>query len=86
MADCIVPDSPLSLELLSRAVQFVELLVDSISPLGKVSKSGGKRVPEIVANTVESAMEIFRQQHISGFHVLGSCAMIPRDEGGVGGR
>ncbi|KAK3376378.1 hypothetical protein B0T24DRAFT_592052 [Lasiosphaeria ovina] len=73
----------LDLELLGRAVQFVERLVAPASPLGGLFKAGGKRVPDIVADGLDAAKEVVRQRQISVFHVSGSCAMLPRDKGGV---
>ncbi|OIW30688.1 alcohol oxidase [Coniochaeta ligniaria NRRL 30616] len=75
--------NPLDLELLSRAVQFVERIVDPSTPFGAVLKEGGKRVPDIRADDLEQAKEIVRQREISVFHVSGSCAMLPRGNGGV---
>ncbi|KAJ4291454.1 hypothetical protein N0V88_006050 [Collariella sp. IMI 366227] len=76
--------NPLDLELLARAVQFVERLVDPATPFGgQVLKQGGKRQPEIRADSLDEAREIVRQRQISVFHVAGSCAMRPREDGGV---
>ncbi|KAL2133231.1 hypothetical protein VTI74DRAFT_2696 [Chaetomium olivicolor] len=75
--------NPLDLELLARAVQFVERIVDPATPFGGVLKTGGKRQPVIRADTLENAREIVRQRQISVFHVTGSCAMRPREQGGV---
>jgi choline dehydrogenase-like flavoprotein len=75
--------NPLDLELLARGVQFVERLVDPKGAFGKVLKQGGKRVPELVADDLETAKEIVRQRQISVFHLSGSCSMRPREDGGV---
>jgi choline dehydrogenase-like flavoprotein len=75
--------NPVDMELLSRSVQFVERIVDPATPFGAVLKRGGRRLPEIKAEDLESAKEIVRQRQISVFHVSGSCAMMPRDKGGV---
>ena len=76
---------PLDLELLARGVQFVERLVDPATAFGGVLKQGGKRLPELraAADDLETAREIVRQRQISVFHVAGSCAMRPREQGGV---
>lgn len=73
----------LDFELLARAVQFVERIADPALPLGALLKEGGGRVPEIRGDTLEQAKDIVRQRQISVFHVVGSCAMLPRDKGGV---
>ncbi|KAI8182184.1 hypothetical protein K4K51_001215 [Colletotrichum sp. SAR 10_75] len=74
--------NPLDLELLARNVQFVEKIVGT-EPFGGLIKAGGKRLPEIKGSDLESAKEIVRQRQISIFHVSGSCAMMPREQGGV---
>ncbi len=75
--------NPLDLEILARGVQFVERLVEPTTEFGKVLKSGGKRLPELRGDDLETAREIVRQRQISVFHVAGSCAMRPREQGGV---
>ncbi|KAK4450291.1 Versicolorin B synthase [Podospora aff. communis PSN243] len=75
--------NPLDMEVLARGVQFVERIVDPALPFGKLLKPGGKRVPEIVADNLDGAKEVVREAQISVFHVSGSCAMLPRDKGGV---
>ncbi|KAF9878451.1 aryl-alcohol [Colletotrichum karsti] len=74
--------NPLDLELLARNVQFVERIVGT-EPFSEIFKPGGKRLPEIKGDDLESAKEIVRQRQISVFHVSGSCAMLPREQGGV---
>lgn len=75
--------NPLDMELLARAVQFVERIVDPQTPFGALLKEGGRRLPDIRATDLEEAKEIVRRRQISVFHVAGSCAMMPRDKGGV---
>lgn len=74
--------NPLDLELLARNVRFVEKIVGT-EPFGGLIKAGGKRLPEIKGSDLESAKEIVRQRQISLFHVSASCAMMPREQGGV---
>ncbi|KAK3335202.1 hypothetical protein B0T19DRAFT_470508 [Cercophora scortea] len=80
-------DNPLDMEVLARGVQFVEKLVAPETPLGALFKQGAEaRLPAIVASgedELEKAREVVRQRQISVFHVSGSCAMLPREEGGV---
>lgn len=75
--------NPLDLELLARGVQFVERVVEPSTPFGGLLKADGKRLPQLDADDLERAREIVRQRQISVFHVAGSCAMLPRDKGGV---
>ncbi|KAF4813439.1 Dehydrogenase citC [Colletotrichum siamense] len=74
--------NPLDLELLARNVQFVEKIVGT-EPFGGLIKAGGKRLPEMKGSDLERAKETVRQRQISIFHVSGSCAMMPREQGGV---
>ncbi|KAK3313019.1 hypothetical protein B0H66DRAFT_644141 [Apodospora peruviana] len=71
------------LEVLARGVQFVERIVAPTSPFGKLLKTDGRRLPEIVADDLEKAKEIIRERQISVYHLSGSCSMLPRDQGGV---
>ncbi|GJC87649.1 dehydrogenase citC [Colletotrichum liriopes] len=74
--------NPLDLELLARNVQFVERIVGT-EPFRSLLRQGGKRLPDLKGDDLESAKEIVRQRQISVFHVSGSCAMLPREGGGV---
>ncbi|KAK8109067.1 GMC oxidoreductase [Apiospora sp. TS-2023a] len=74
---------PLDLEVMARHVQFVEKIV-AAEPLRSSLKSGGARIPpDLVADTVENAKEIVKRRLISIMHPTGSCAMLPREKGGV---
>lgn len=76
-------ENALDEEILAGGVQFIEKLVHPSTALGKLLKPGGRRLPRIVADTVENAKEIIRQTQVSVFHVSGTCAMMPREKGGV---
>lgn len=73
---------PLDLHVLAQNIQFVERII-ATDPFKSMFKSGGKRVPDLVATDLEQAKEIVRRSQISIFHVCGSCSMLPRDQGGV---
>ncbi|KAK7990654.1 hypothetical protein PG990_014934 [Apiospora arundinis] len=77
---------PLDLEVLARHVQFVERVV-AAEPLRSSLKQGGARLPpasEIASGeALEDAKEIVRRRQISIFHPTGTCAMLPRERGGV---
>jgi choline dehydrogenase-like flavoprotein len=75
--------NPLDMELFARSLQFVDKIVAPTSAFGSLLKPSGKRIPDIRADDFEQAREIVRQRQISVFHVAGSCAMLPRDKGGV---
>jgi len=78
---------PLDLDILAHGVQFVERIISPSLPFGQLLKPNGKRLPPLTPSPepddLETAREIVRQQQISMFHVSGSCAMLPREKGGV---
>ncbi|KAI9155535.1 Versicolorin B synthase 2 [Paramyrothecium foliicola] len=74
--------NPVDLELLAHGVQFVERLVKS-EPLNGIFKADGARQPLVKADSLENAREVVRQRQISVFHPTSSCAMLPKELGGV---
>jgi len=46
-------------------------------------KEGGARMPDFAPDDMEKAREIVRLRQISCYHVSGSCAMLPKELGGV---
>ncbi|KAL6719780.1 hypothetical protein ACLMJK_001701 [Lecanora helva] len=83
---CIDPryfSHPLDLEMFSRHVQFIEKLARS-SPLSSHLKPNGKRNhPTAYVDDLEAAKDYCRTTALSCYHPAGTCAMLPRDEGGV---
>jgi choline dehydrogenase-like flavoprotein len=75
--------NPLDMEILARAVQFVEKIVDPSTPFGSLLQPSGKRIPNVDGHDLEGGKEIVRQAQVSIFHPTGSCAMLPREQGGV---
>jgi choline dehydrogenase-like flavoprotein len=78
---------PLDIELLARQVQFFHHLT-STAPFSHNFKPGGKRIPEYAfadnrEPTVEEAKRIVKDHLLSHFHPVGTCAMLPREKGGV---
>ncbi|KAJ9134158.1 GMC oxidoreductase [Pleurostoma richardsiae] len=73
---------PVDLEILTHGTLFVETLINT-EPFASLLKKGGKRMPEISATDLDKAREIVRQRQISVFHVSSSCAMLPKELGGV---
>lgn len=75
---------PLDLELHARHALFLETLRDAaplralFRPGGRRLHSGGRRV-----ETLDQAKETVREGYTPHYHVCGSAAMLPRDEGGV---
>lgn len=74
---------PLDMEILARHVQFVEKLTTTEPMASTIIKKNGQRLPALSASDLEAAREIVRQRQISVFHLSGSCAMMPRELGGV---
>lgn len=73
---------PADLEMLARSVQFVER-IRTTAPFSGTFKEGGQRMPQTVGDTLDNAREVVRQRQISVFHPCSSCAMLPRELGGV---
>lgn len=75
-------DNPLDLEITARHIRLVERIV-ATEPFASLFKKGGKRIPNIVADDMDKAMDVVRQSQVSDFHPAGSCSMLPREKGGV---
>ncbi|KAI9642708.1 hypothetical protein NHQ30_008439 [Ciborinia camelliae] len=77
---------PLDIEILARNLQFLHHLTTT-PPLSQSFKPSGARIPTTAFQnrkpSIEEAKQIIRDTLISHFHPVGSCAMLPRDKGGV---
>lgn len=74
---------PLDLELLARHVQFLERLARS-PPLSDYIKPNGKRNHSTAhVEDLAAAKDYVRTTAMSTYHPAGTCAMLPRNEGGV---
>ena len=74
---------PLDLELLARHVQFLERLARS-PPLTDYIKPSGKRNHSTAyVEDLAAAKDYIRTTALSTYHPAGTCAMLPRNEGGV---
>ena len=74
---------PLDLELLARHVQFIERLARS-PPLADYIKPNGKRNHSTAyVEDLAAAKDYVRTTALSCYHPAGTCAMLPRNEGGV---
>ncbi|KAI1416353.1 putative GMC oxidoreductase [Hypoxylon sp. FL1857] len=77
---------PLDLEVLARHVQLAETIATT-EPLSSHLKPGGKRSPDMPAaggfSDIEKAKEYLRKRAKGAHHWMGSCAMSPRELGGV---
>ncbi|KAG0650195.1 Dehydrogenase mpl7 [Hyphodiscus hymeniophilus] len=74
---------PADLEVMARSVMFGETLMSTEPLRSKVLMPGGARMPEFVPDDIEKAKEVIRTRLISNMHLSGTCAMLPRDQGGV---
>ncbi|MCJ1466424.1 hypothetical protein MMC07_005043 [Pseudocyphellaria aurata] len=76
---------PLDREVLARHVQYMEVLTET-EPLTSLLKKNGRRIPsEKYVRDLESAKQLGTETMRSNFHPCGTCAMMPRDIGGVVG-
>jgi choline dehydrogenase-like flavoprotein len=72
---------PLDLEILARLTQYIETIVET-EPFASLLKPG-ERIPEGKATTLDAAKKIVKERLFSTFHPVGTCAMMPREIGGV---
>ena len=74
---------PLDLEILARHLCYIETLVET-EPLFSLLKPNGKRnAPKAYVKSVDAAKEYAQLASISNWHCVGTCAMLPREKGGV---
>ena len=77
--------NPIDMELLARQLLFIEQLAKT-EPLSAFIKADGKRnhpSAHIGPEDLEAAKEYVRGSVISNHHPVGTCAMLPRERGGV---
>lgn len=77
--------NPLDLELFARLVQFLETLAASppLSFFLKPWREGKRNHPTAYISDLKEAKDYVRTTAISAYHPCGTCAMLPRGEGGV---
>lgn len=73
---------PLDVEMLARATEFARTLAET-EPLARMLKHGGRQVPAVEGNGLEEARRVVRKRLFTAFHPSGSCAMLPKELGGV---
>ena len=76
--------NPLDLEIYAHHVRFIETIV-ATEPLASLLKPGGKRSPAFanIGTDLDAAKNYIRRTSISSWHPVGTCAMKPRNRGGV---
>ncbi|KAL4756769.1 GMC family oxidoreductase [Aspergillus foveolatus] len=77
---------PVDTDILARHVRFIDTIA-SAPPLSSLLKPGGKRSPGVPANLASAPLaevaEYVRAACMNNYHSTGSCAMMPRERGGV---
>lgn len=77
---------PLDIEVYARHLMFIEVLAKT-KPLASFLKPNGRRAQPgpngAKVDTVEKAKEYIRATALSNNHPVGTCAMLPREQGGV---
>ena len=71
------------MEIFARHMQYLETIADS-APLRSLLKENGRRWdPNSVLKDFETAKEYIRNSSGSMWHSTSTCAMLPKDRGGV---
>ena len=75
---------PLDLETHARHLRYIETIV-STEPLASLLTPNRRRSPAFakVGPDLAAAKDYLRRTMISAWHPVGTCAMLPRDDGGV---
>lgn len=74
---------PLDVEVFGRQIRFIEEIVKTEPLAGLLKKNGAKLPREYDISAVDKSKEHIRNHVISNNHAAGSCAMMPRELGGV---
>jgi choline dehydrogenase-like flavoprotein len=76
---------PIDLEVLARHTQYLDKIVQT-APFSTLLKSPSSRIPEEAAvgfEDLELAKEVVKDRLFTCFHPAGTCAMLPKELGGV---
>lgn len=73
---------PLDVEMLADAIEFVKVIAKT-PPSSNLLKPNGRQIPSVEGDGREEAKRIVRERLFTAFHPSGTCAMLPRDQGGV---
>jgi choline dehydrogenase-like flavoprotein len=73
---------PLDLEILARYTQYIETIVKT-EPLASLLKPSGRLPEGKKATSLDAAKVIVKERLLSTFHPTGTCAMMPKELGGV---
>lgn len=73
---------PMDLEILARLTQYVDTIIKT-EPFASLLKPG-ERLPEGKdATSLDAAKDIVKERLLTTFHPTGTCAMMPKEIGGV---
>ena len=73
----------LDVKVFARHLQYLQTLIKT-QPLASFLKPDGKRSsPDIDLKNLDAIKEFVRTTAISNWHPVGTCAMLPKDKGGV---
>lgn len=74
---------PMDLEIMARHLRYIPTVVNT-EPLKSFIKPDGARIPESGDwSTLDKAKEFVRRYSNTFYHPTSTCAMLPRDKGGV---
>ena len=75
---------PLDMEIHARHLRFIDTIV-ATEPLASLLTHPDRRIPAFakVGPNLDEAKNYLRRTMISAWHPVGTCAMLPRDRGGV---
>ncbi|CAN8100132.1 unnamed protein product [Discula destructiva] len=73
---------PLDVEMLARSIEFTKTIAKT-EPFASLLKPNGRQIPSVEGNGLEEAKRVVRERLFTAFHPSGTCAMLPREQGGV---
>lgn len=74
---------PLDMEIFARHMRYLETIAGSEPLQSLLKENGRRRDPRSDLKDLETAKEYIRNSSISMWHPTSTCAMLPRDRGGV---
>ncbi|KAI1825906.1 choline dehydrogenase [Xylaria intraflava] len=84
MIDPAYLSDPTDLAILSRGVQFIDTIANQPG-MQQLLKKNGSRLPAVASemSDIKAAEQVVRERLWTMYHSCGTCAMMPRDKGGV---
>ena len=77
-------DHPLDIEVLARHIRYLETTLVKTQPIASLLKPNGKRNTLYKPfESLEDVKEYIRKTAMSNWHLVGTCAMLPKEKGGV---